>query len=116
MSRRRQWSEAELTAVEPVLQSQPTTFLLSQNYPNPFNPLTSIKYTVGVASGQGLVASVKLVVYDLLGREVATLVNERKAPGTYEALFDARSLASGVYLYRMTSGTFMETKKMLLLK
>ena len=78
------------TSAEEDESTVPLQFSLEQNYPNPFNPSTSIKYTIGVASGQGQVASAKLVVYDLLGREVAVLVNEGKAPGSYEVNFDAR--------------------------
>jgi hypothetical protein len=59
---------------------------------------------------------VKLVVFDLLGREVAVLVNERKAPGSYEATFDANGLASGVYVYRLTAGSFVQSRKMVLVK
>lgn len=91
-------------------------FALSQNYPNPFNPFTFIKYTIGVASGGGQVACVRLVVYDLLGREVATLVNEPKASGSYEVSFDGSGLASGVYIYRLTAGSFVQTKTMALVK
>jgi hypothetical protein len=96
------------------------------NYPNPFNPNTRIQYTVGRSSrsasgadrrGLGLGAgNVKLVVYDLLGRELAVLVNEPKAPGTYEVRFDASGLASGVYVYRLTAGSFVQARTMLLLK
>jgi hypothetical protein len=92
-------------------------FGLEQNFPNPFNPATSIAYTVG---GVGLQASgfrdVRLVVYDLLGQEVAVLVNERKMPGSYEVKFDGSNLSSGVYLCRLTAGSFVETKKLLLLR
>jgi hypothetical protein len=69
-----------------------------------------------VAGGQGQVASVRLVVYDLLGREVTTLVNEQKAPGSYTVRFDATKLASGVYLCRMTSGAFTQTRRLMLLR
>ncbi len=85
-------------------------FFLAQNYPNPFNPSTMIQYTI--VNRQ--VAIVK--VFDLLGREVATLVNEVKQPGTYTVSFDGSSLASGVYLYRLQTGTYVETKKLLLLR
>jgi hypothetical protein len=106
----------------------PYTYSLEQNYPNPFNPTTSIKYTVagtrdqcsGIREaglrGQGPGVSVKLTVYDLLGREVAVLVDENKAPGSYQATFDGSSLSSGLYLYRMTANSFVQTKKMLLIK
>ncbi|MBI3578861.1 MAG: S8 family peptidase, partial [Ignavibacteriales bacterium] len=88
----------------------PRVFGLSQNYPNPFNPTTSFELQV---AGYEFVS---LKVYDLLGREVATLLNERKSPGTYKITWDASHLPSGVYLYRMTAGSFVETKKLVLMK
>jgi photosystem II stability/assembly factor-like uncharacterized protein len=95
----------------------PVRFNLEQNYPNPFNPVTSIEYAVGGIGGQGLGASnVRLVVYDLIGREVAVLVNERKAPGRYEVKFDASGLASGVYFYTLQAGDFVQSKKLVLLR
>ncbi len=94
----------------------PTGFALGQNYPNLFNPVTRIQCTVGVASGRGQVASVRLVVYDLLGREGAVLVNEKKAPGSYQVTFDASGLSSGVYFYRLQAGSYVETKKLLLVR
>jgi triacylglycerol esterase/lipase EstA (alpha/beta hydrolase family) len=86
------------------------TFILGQNYPNPFNPVTKIMFQV---SSQKIV---KLVVFDILGKEVATLVNESLQPGTYEATFDAGNLASGIYFYRLQAEGFSETKKMLMIK
>ena len=91
----------------------PETFYLSQNYPNPFNPSTKIKFRISSASGGEFV---KLKVYDVLGNEIATLVNESKPVGTYEILWNAENLPSGVYLYKLTAGNLVETKKMLLLK
>ena len=92
----------------------PTAYSLEQNYPNPFNPSTVIRYAI---PQDGLVT---LKVYDITGREVTTLVNEQKSAGTYEARFDAKengkSLASGVYFYRVQAGSFSEAKKMVLLK
>jgi len=88
----------------------PAEFRLSQNYPNPFNPTTEIRYQV---SG---VNDVKLAVYDILGREVAVLVDEKKAPGSYTVQFNGSGLASGVYLYRLAAGSFVETRKMILVK
>jgi len=85
-------------------------FSLSQNYPNPFNPSTVISYRLPV------IGFVTLKVYDILGREVATLVNEEKPAGEYEVEFDGSNLPSGVYLYRLTAGEFRDTKKLLLLK
>ena len=90
-------------------------FLLSQNYPNPFNPITKIKYEIpGQARNDN--ALVTLKVYDILGREIVTLVNEEKPAGEYEVEFDATNLPSGVYLYRLTAGNFSETKKLVFLK
>ncbi len=89
---------------------QPTSFQLSQNYPNPFNPTTSMQYSIG--SGQ----FVTLKVYDVLGREVVTLVNEEKPAGEYEVEFKASKLPSGIYFYRLKAGNFVETKKMILLR
>ena len=91
-------------------ESLPNEFKLGQNYPNPFNPATTIKYMI---KDQSLVS---LKIYDVLGNEVATLVNEIKPKGAYTFKFDASSLPSGVYFYRLTAGNFIETKKMLLLK
>jgi len=96
----------------PAQDGLPENFALYQNYPNPFNPSTKIGYRVwGVGSGW-----VRLAVYDMLGREVAVLVNETKNPGTYTVRFDGSGLASGVYLYRLVAGNFVDTKKFVLLK
>ncbi len=88
----------------------PKVFSLAQNYPNPFNPVTSIKFSVPKQS------LVKIVIYDVIGREVAALVNEVKNPGNYAISFDASMYASGVYFYRMESGDFTDVKKMVLIK
>jgi hypothetical protein len=88
----------------------PAVFELAQNYPNPFNPATNIGFRI---SDFGFVS---LKVYDVLGREVATLVNEEKKPGTYTVQFDAAGLASTVYFYRLQAGSFAETKKLLVLR
>jgi chitinase len=97
--------------------AMPERFSLEQNYPNPFNPRTIIRYSVGKVGGQpSTISTVKLVVYDLLGREVRVLVDEQKAPGTYQTEFDATHLSSGVYIYRLTAGSAVESRRMLLLK
>jgi hypothetical protein len=88
----------------------PNQYLLKQNYPNPFNPTTKISYNIPKS---GLVT---LKIYDLLGREVVTLVNEVKNPGNYVIDFDGSSLSSGAYFYRMEAKDFSDTKKMLLIK
>jgi hypothetical protein len=100
-----------------AVSGKPQSFQLAQNYPNPFNPSTIISYQLPISS------DVKLVVYDVLGREVQTLVNARQAAGRYQAPFNAQGLASGVYFYRLSAspsssqaGAFIETKKMMLVK
>jgi hypothetical protein len=91
-------------------------FSLLQNYPNPFNPTTTIKFSIPSVETIRRVVSTKLIVYDILGREISTLVNEVKAPGTYEVQFDASNLTSGIYFYRLIAGDFVQTRKMILLR
>jgi len=86
------------------------SFILEQNYPNPFNPSTTIQYTVGSKQ------FVELKVYDVLGEEITTLVNEEKSEGTYEINFSASVLTSGVYFYKIKAGSYIQTKKMILLR
>jgi hypothetical protein len=93
--------------IDPVV---PATFSLEQNYPNPFNPSTTIRYSIPEQ------INVSLVVYDVLGRKVATLVDEHLQPGEYTQVFDARNLASGMYLYQLRAGEYVETKRFILLK
>jgi endo-1,4-beta-xylanase len=88
----------------------PSRYALDQNFPNPFNPTTNIRYSLPVAS------KVTLIVYDILGREVRTLVNVVQAPGQYTVTLNAERLATGVYFYRLHAGNFVETRKLLLLK
>jgi len=88
----------------------PEKFSLSQNYPNPFNPVTKIKYTVPKNS------FVTLKVFDIIGREIRTLVNEEKSPGEYIIDFDASNLPSGVYFYKIFSDKFSDVKRMILVK
>jgi probable HAF family extracellular repeat protein len=102
----------QFTEVKDIL---PEEYNLAQNYPNPFNSTTKIRFAIPYL-GTGLALSVQLKVFDILGNEVATLVNEEKAPGTYEVEFNATQLSSGVYFYRLKSGDFVETKKMILLR
>jgi len=90
-------------------------YKLEQNYPNPFNPTTKIKYSISNV-GASLMKPVRLKVYDILGKEVATLVNEYKPAGSYEIEFDASSIPSGVYFYQLKAGDFIQTNKMLLIK
>ncbi len=90
-------------------------FVLYQNYPNPFNPSTVISYTLP-SSVKGETANVKLIVYDVLGREVATLVNKEQSARNYQVTFDASNLTSGIYFYKIQAGSFTDIKKMLLIK
>ncbi|MGD8780356.1 MAG: T9SS type A sorting domain-containing protein [Ignavibacteria bacterium] len=88
----------------------PNNFKLYQNYPNPFNPATTIKFTIPKYS------KVTLKVYDLLGREIRTLIDEKKTPGSYNVLFNAKGLSSGVYIYKLNTGKYSVSKKLILLK
>ncbi|MCW8809784.1 MAG: T9SS type A sorting domain-containing protein [Ignavibacteriaceae bacterium] len=90
--------------------TSPTDFALFQNYPNPFNPITKIRYELPERS------FVIIKVYDVLGKEITTLVNDEKPNGNYEVEFNGNGLASGIYYYRITAGDFSQTKKMILLK
>jgi hypothetical protein len=106
---------SSLTSVGEPVNGVPTTFGLAQNYPNPFNPSTTFDYAVSKQS------FVQIKVYDLLGREVRTLLSEEKGIGVFDVTWDGKNDAgenvpSGMYLYRMTAGSFSESKKMLLLK
>jgi hypothetical protein len=101
---------SEMTGVDEQHSEVPTQFALQQNYPNPFNPTTTISYQLPVSS------YVTLKVYDLLGREVATLVNEKKKAGNYSLQWDASGLSSGIYFYRLEANEKREIKKMVLMK
>ncbi|HEY3250095.1 MAG TPA: T9SS type A sorting domain-containing protein [Ignavibacteria bacterium] len=114
------YGDTSLVGINQISSEVPETFSLSQNYPNPFNPTTNIGFRI---ADFGLV---KLVIYDVLGREIQTLVNEELKPGTYEVEFPARqslgaggdgsNLPSGVYYYTLSAGDFVQTKKMVLIK
>ena len=99
-----------ITTIKRKTVETPVRFSLSQNYPNPFNPATKINYQLAVSS------MVTLKVYDILGREVARLVHGRQNAGEYTVTFNAGSLSSGVYFYRLTAGGFAATKKLMLIK
>jgi hypothetical protein len=99
-----------ITDVEQVGNGVPEVYSLSQNYPNPFNPSTTIDFAIPEAS------RVILKIYDVLGREVATLLNSEKPAGNYQVNFDASDLASGLYVYTINAGSFTSTKKMMLMK
>ncbi len=88
-----------------------------QNYPNPFNPSTTIKYSIPtVETLRATSPHVTLKIYDILGREVTTLINKEQKSGSYEVLFNASNLSSGLYFYRLTTSGFTQTKKMILLR
>ena len=90
--------------------TQPDQFSLQQNYPNPFNPSTRIQYQVS------RISQVTLKVYDVLGNEAATLVEAEQPAGIYEVEFNASQISSGIYFYKLQAGSFVETKKMILLR
>jgi hypothetical protein len=110
------WTDTMVIHVSPLVGVKeeplgiPLTTKLEQNYPNPFNPVTRIKYQLAAQ------AHVTLKVFDVLGREVATLVNEVKQPGSYTVQWDGSGVASGVYFYRLVAGEFQSIKKMIVLK
>lgn len=100
----------KLTAIQSNTPQVPHAFSLDQNYPNPFNPTTAINYRLST------VGSVSLVVYDVLGRKVKTLVNESQSPGEHTVVFDGSGLASGVYFYSLHAGSYFQQRKMMLIK
>ena len=104
----------EYSDIVEITISSPENFQLEQNYPNPFNPSTKIKYSIPVETRDRV--SVQLIVYDILGREVATLVNEEKPSGNYSVEFNALNLPSGIYIYTLRAYGIAQTKKMTLLK
>jgi hypothetical protein len=95
---------------EKVSRIIPDTYALMQNYPNPFNPVTTIRFSINKDE------NVKLIVYDVLGNEVATIVNERLIANTYDVTWDASSYSSGVYFYRIIAGNDVSVKKMMMVK
>jgi hypothetical protein len=100
----------DFTGITEDEEGIPTNYSLSQNYPNPFNPSTKIKFALPHT------ALTRLIIYDVLGREVKTLVSKELGAGYYEINFDATNLRSGVYFYRIQAGNFIQTKKLLLVK
>ena len=101
---------SDLVSVKLSSSGEPAEFSVDQNYPNPFNPSTTIKYELPEAT------LVNLRVYDILGREVSVLVNEKRDAGVHEVKFDGSNLASGVYFYRLQAGDFVQSKRLLILK
>ena len=104
------WPVVEAPVDIEELNNLPDDYFLYQNNPNPFNPATSIEYKIPSTE------NVILKVYDISGREIATLVNERKTQGNYKVIFDGSRLTSGVYMYRLQAGNYSITKKMVFLK
>ena len=104
-----------IAGIEKISSDIPENFELFQNYPNPFNPTTKIKFEIP-SDVKREMSDLKLVVYDILGKEITTLVNEQLQPGTYEVTFDGSNYPSGIYFYKLIAGNFIETKKMLLIK
>ena len=101
----------KLPGIQNISTEIPSKYSLSQNYPNPFNPTTKIKFDLM------RLGDVKIIVYDITGHEIQTLVNERLQPGTYETSFNGSQLASGIYFYQLiVNNQPIETKKMTLLK
>ena len=103
-------SDYIITDIQDKQRIIPTVYNLYQNYPNPFNPSTTIKYSIPQLS------FVTLKIYDILGREVTSLVNEEQAVGVYKIQFNSNKLSSGVYFYRITANSFVDTKKFIILK
>ncbi len=104
------YQQQTITAVEDDQTTIPTVFKLEQNYPNPFNPSTIIKFAVPEKS------NVVIKIYDILGSEIVTLVNEEMDAGWYQRSFNANGYSSGIYLFRMEAGNYVNTKKMILLR
>jgi len=103
------------TAIRNISAEIPDNYNLSQNYPNPFNPVTKIKFDIP-SSVRRQTSNVKLIIYDISGKEVRTLVNEQLQPGSYEVTFEAASLSSGVYFYKLEKGSYSKVLKMALIK
>jgi hypothetical protein len=100
----------EITVKVDEVKQLPTEIRLNQNYPNPFNPTTTIIYEIPEKS------IVTLKVYDILGNEITTLLNEEKQPGSYKVNWNANSISSGIYFYTLSAGNYFSTKKMVLIK
>jgi hypothetical protein len=108
------YCNSQLIGITKNSNSLPVSFKLFQNYPNPFNPVTKIRFAIPPL--RGVRGMTKIIIYDVLGREVTSLVNQELTPGKYEVEFDASNYPSGVYFYRLITDGFSETRKMILLK
>jgi len=108
------WNDS-VTSIDEDNNLVPEKFVLKQNYPNPFNPSTKIKYSIPNGGNENF-RSVQLTIYDILGKEVATLINKKQQPGNYKVEWNASNNSSGIYFYTLTTVDFVETKKMILLR
>jgi type IX secretion system substrate protein len=99
-----------MTSIESIEEILPDSYMLYNNYPNPFNPTTAISFQLSAVS------DVKLSIYDMNGKKVATLINDNKPAGYYELNWDASNFSSGIYFYRLQAGDFIDTKKMVFMK
>jgi hypothetical protein len=109
------YGDTTLSVINQISSTVPEKFSLHQNFPNPFNPITKIRFALK-ENGKGKKEETKLIIYDILGKEIQTLVNEQLSPGTYEVTLDGSNLPSGIYFYQLRSGEYLETKKLVLLK
>jgi hypothetical protein len=107
------YNDTLTTSISQISNSIPDRISLHQNYPNPFNPSTKIRFDITQGKSNN---AVRLAVYDITGREVVLLVNQKLSAGSYEYTFDARGMTSGIYFFRLNAGDHSETKKMTLLK
>ncbi len=101
--------------IQKIFNHIPESFSLSQNYPNPFNPTTKIRFDIPPSEGAGR-RIISIIIYDILGREISTLVNEQLTPGTYEVEWNGSNFSSGVYFYKLITNSFSQTRKMILIK
>ena len=108
------YGDTTITVVHPISSEIPSKYSLSQNYPNPFNPVTKMKFDIPPSNGARGMA--RLIIYDILGREIAVLINEQLSPGTYEVEWDGTNFPSGIYFYKLITKDYSETKKMVLIK
>jgi hypothetical protein len=109
------YGDTTLTHISNQSSKIPDKYFLYQNYPNPFNPTTIIKFEIP-SDVKREMSNVRLIIFDITGREITTLVNEQLNPGTYEVTFDGSNLPSGIYFYKLTAGDFTDTKKLVLIK
>jgi hypothetical protein len=110
------YGDTTLSKIGKISSEVPLRFSLYQNYPNPFNPVTKIKFDVTVSHFEGGKEDVKLVIFNIQGKEITTLVNQQLQSGTYEVDWNASDYPSGVYFYKLTAGDFIAVKKMVLIK